>query len=152
MLFLTVVKDFVSLAQIESKSNMQIVHSFRPRTVSTTITDLVAGAMYYIAAASVYTDGSNEFKLGFQSLASGLVVNPITKQYLSWKVPSKLLYEITCIFNNYWMRLNGISRIIEAEVGLICRSRRLRQITLNEFSIILDISRKHNSRIILLFT
>ena len=56
------------------------------------------------------------------------------------------------IFNNYWMRLSGISRIIEAEVGVICRSRRLRQITLTEASIILDIPRKPNSIIILLFT
>ena len=55
------------------------------------------------------------------------------------------------IFNNYWMRLSGISRIIEAEVGVI-RSRRLRQITLTEASIILDIPRKPNSIIILLFT
>ena len=56
------------------------------------------------------------------------------------------------IFNNYWMRLSGISRIIEAEVGVIFRSRRLRQITLTEASIILDIPRKPNSIIILLFT
>ena len=56
------------------------------------------------------------------------------------------------IINNYWMRLSGISRIIEAEVGVICRSRRLRQITLTEASIILDIARKPNSIIILLFT
>ena len=45
------------------------------------------------------------------------------------------------IINNYWMRLSGISRIIEAEVGVICRSRK-----------ILDILRKPNSIIILLFT
>ena len=56
------------------------------------------------------------------------------------------------IFNNYWMRLSGISRIIEAEVGVICGSRRLRKITLTEASIILDIPRKPNSIIILLFT
>ena len=56
------------------------------------------------------------------------------------------------IINNYWMRLSGISRIIEAQVGVICRSRRLRQITLTEASIILDIPRKPNSIIILLFT
>ena len=36
------------------------------------------------------------------------------------------------IINNYWMRLSGISRIIEAEVSVICRSRRLRKITLTE--------------------
>ena len=56
------------------------------------------------------------------------------------------------IINNYWMRLCGISRIIEAEVGVICWSRRLRQITLTEASIIFDIPRKPNSVIISLFT
>ena len=56
------------------------------------------------------------------------------------------------IFNNCWMRLSGISRIIEAEVGVISRSCRLRQMTLTEASIILDIQRKPNSIIILLFT
>ena len=60
--------------------------------------------------------------------------------------------KIARLINNYWMRLSGISRIIEAEVGVICRSRRLRQITLTETSIILDIPRKPNSIIILLFT
>ena len=33
------------------------------------------------------------------------------------------------------MRLSGISRIIEAEVGVIFRSRRLRQITLTELAL-----------------
>ena len=33
------------------------------------------------------------------------------------------------ISNNYWMRLSMISRIIKTEVCVICRSRRLRQIT-----------------------
>ena len=33
------------------------------------------------------------------------------------------------IINNYWMRLSMISWIIKAEVCVICRSRRLRQIT-----------------------
>ena len=50
------------------------------------------------------------------------------------------------------MRLSGMSRIIEAEVGVICRGCRLRKITLTEASIILDIPRKPNSIIILLFT
>ena len=59
---------------------------------------------------------------------------------------------ISQIINNYCMRLRGISRIIEAEVSVICRSRRLRQITLTEASIILDIPRKPNAIIILLFT
>ena len=45
------------------------------------------------------------------------------------------------------MRLSGISRIIEAEVGVIGW-----QITLTEASIILDIPRKPNSIIIVLFT
>ena len=33
------------------------------------------------------------------------------------------------IINNYWMRLSMISGIIRTEVYVICRSRRLRQIT-----------------------
>ena len=33
------------------------------------------------------------------------------------------------IINNYWMRLSMISWIIKTEVSVICRSRRLRQIT-----------------------
>ena len=33
------------------------------------------------------------------------------------------------VINNYWMRLNMISWIIKPEVCVICRSRRLRQIT-----------------------
>ena len=69
-----------------------VTTSFRLKT--TTITDLVAGTLYYMAVSSVYMDGSNEFKLGFESIASGLVVNPITKQYLTWKAPSKLLSQI----------------------------------------------------------
>ena len=56
------------------------------------------------------------------------------------------------ILNNYWMRLSGISRIIEAEVGVIYCSRRLRQITLTKASLILDIPLKPNSMTILLFT
>ena len=67
-------------------------------------------------------------------------------------IVSQLVGVIIIIFNNYWMRLSGISRIIEAEVGVICRSRRLRKITLTEASVILDIPRKPNSIIILLFT
>ena len=48
----------------------------------------------------------------------------------------KLLFEINnkdywikLLLNNYWMRLSMISWIIKAEVCVICRSRRLRQIT-----------------------
>ena len=36
------------------------------------------------------------------------------------------------LINNYWMRLSMISRIIQTEVNVICRSRRLRRITLTE--------------------
>ena len=38
-----------------------------------------------------------------------------------------------------------ISRIIEVEVGVISRSRRLRQITLTETSIILDITKTESN-------
>ena len=69
-----------------------------------------------------------------------------------YDIYGKCSSNIELVFNKYWMRLSGISRIIEAEVGVICRSRRLRQITLTEASIILDIPRKPNSIIILLFT
>jgi hypothetical protein len=43
-----------------------------------------------------------------------------------------------------------ISRIIKAEVCVICRSRRLRRITQTEALIILDITRKSSPIIILL--
>ena len=42
-----------------------------------------------------------------------------------WDSPGKEI-----ILNNYWMRLSMISWIIKTEVCVICRSRRLRQITL----------------------
>ena len=53
-------------------------------------------------------------------------------------------------FNNYWMRLSMIARIIKAEVCVICRSRRLRRITQTEALIILAIMRKPNPIIVLL--
>ena len=53
--------------------------------------------------------------------------------------------------NNYWMRLTMIPRIIQTEVNVICRSRRLRRITLTEVGIILDIMRKPNPIIVLLY-
>ena len=55
------------------------------------------------------------------------------------------------LVNNYWMRLSMISRIIQTEVNVICRSRRLRRITLTEVWIILDIMRKPNPIIVLLY-
>ena len=42
-----------------------------------------------------------------------------------------------------------ISRIIQSEVNVICRSRRLREITLTEAWIILDSIRKSNPIIVL---
>ena len=53
------------------------------------------------------------------------------------------------LMNNYWMRLIMISRIIQTEVNVICRSRR--QITLSEVWIILDNMRKPNPIIVLLY-
>jgi hypothetical protein len=64
---------------------------FRPKTVSSTITDLVAGTKYYMFVISVYKADSTEFKLGFESTASGLNINPITKEYMSWKAQGKPL-------------------------------------------------------------
>mgnify|MGYP002803650833 CR=1 FL=1 len=53
--------------------------------------------------------------------------------------------------SNYWIRLSGISRIVEAEVGVVSRSPRLLQTALTEASIVLDILQKLNSIITLLF-
>ena len=55
------------------------------------------------------------------------------------------------IINNYWMRSRGIWGIIKAEVCVIYRSRRLRQITQTEALIIPHILREPNSIIVLLF-
>ena len=55
------------------------------------------------------------------------------------------------IINNYWRRSSRIWGIIKAEVCVICRSRRLRQITQTEALIIPHILREPNSIIVLLF-
>ena len=55
------------------------------------------------------------------------------------------------LINNYWMRSSRIWGIIKAEVCVICRSRRLRQITQTEALIIPHILREPNSIIVLLF-
>ena len=55
------------------------------------------------------------------------------------------------ILNNYWMRSSRIWGIIKAEVCVICRSRRLRQITQTEALIIPHILREPNWIIVLLF-
>ena len=53
--------------------------------------------------------------------------------------------------NNYWMRLSIIWRIMKIEVSVIRRSRRPRQITPSEISIVLQMIRKANLIIVLLF-
>ena len=58
---------------------------------------------------------------------------------------------IIIIINNYWMRLIMISRIIQTEVNVICWNPRLWQITLTLVWIILDIMRKPNPIIVLLY-
>ena len=65
------------------------------------------------------------------------------------KIMKITLWESHCLWNNYWMRLSMISRIIQTEVNVICRSRRLR--TLTKVWIILDIMRKPNPIIVLLY-
>ena len=62
------------------------------------------------------------------------------------------LYNYNKLLNNYWMRSSRIWGIIKAEVCVICRSRRLRQITQTEALIIPHILRELNSIIVLLFT
>ena len=63
------------------------------------------------------------------------------------KITTLLMLLMT--INNYWMRLSMISRIIQTSVNVICR--RLRRITLTEVWIILDIMRKPNPIIVLLY-
>ena len=55
------------------------------------------------------------------------------------------------IFNNYWMRLSRIWRILQIKEGVIHRGRRPRCITPSEICRILHILRKPNSIIALLF-
>ena len=59
--------------------------------------------------------------------------------------------EYNKIRSTYWMRLSMISWIINAEVWVICQSRKLSQITQTLGLIIHDIMRKPNSLIILLY-
>ena len=51
--------------------------------------------------------------------------------WIMWKIYNKTIIEFgfRMILSNYWMRLSMISWIIKTEVWVICRSRRLRQIT-----------------------
>ena len=46
-----------------------------------------------------------------------------------WRLAHRQNYRKIVILNNYWMRLSIISWIIKTKVCVICRSRRLRQIT-----------------------
>ena len=55
------------------------------------------------------------------------------------------------IMNNYWMTISMVSGIIQTEVNFICRSRRLRWITLTEFWLIFYIMCKPNPIIVLLY-
>ena len=55
------------------------------------------------------------------------------------------------IFNNWWIRLSILWRMIEMEEGVIRRARRPRRITPSEISTILHMMRKPNSIIVLLF-
>ena len=66
--------------------------------------------------------------------------------------PCLVYYDfVPIIINNYWMRSSRIWGIIKAEVCVICRSRRLRQITQTEALIIPHILREPNSITVLLF-
>ena len=53
----------------------------------------------------------------------------ILKQDTLIKASLTKMRGLMCLLNNYWMTLSMISWIIETEVSVICRSRRLRQIT-----------------------
>ena len=70
----------------------------------------------------------------------------------SWNVPkSTVCTDLRWTINNYWMRLSMISRIIQIEVNVISQSRRLRRITVTEVWMILDIMRKWNPVVALLY-
>ena len=71
--------------------------------------------------------------------------------FVSYTRNTMLTFIIVNTLNNYWMRSSRIWRIIKAEVCVICRSRRLRQITQTEALIIPYILRESNSIIVLLF-
>ena len=89
----------------------------------------------------------------WRSFAPEDVVHCILLIKSSSLIPANVLSRQRCrnqTFNNYWMRLSVIARIIKAEVCVICRSRRLRRITQTEALIILAIMRKPNPIIVLL--
>ena len=58
------------------------------------------------------------------------IISSLSSLLLSSSSPSHRGHRfVITLFNNYWMRLSMISWIIKAEVCVICRRRRLRQIT-----------------------
>ena len=82
------------------------------------------------------------------------VINFFETDYVPYMTPLKRKNNpvlVCMLFNNYWMRLSMISWIIKTEVCVICRCRRLRQITQTSVLIIHDIMRKPNSIIVLLY-
>ena len=62
--------------------------SFRPKTETSDELALVAGELYSLEAVIVVAHHSSEFSLGFEHVESGLVKNPIGKEYLVWKSKS----------------------------------------------------------------
>ena len=68
-----------------------------------------------------------------------------------YRASQKITHDPRQTLNNYWMRSSRIWGIIKAEVCVICRSRRLRQITQTEGLRIPHILREPNSIIVLLF-
>jgi hypothetical protein len=46
----------------------------------------------------------------------------IVQIILYWKIHAALFHQLWWLINNYWMRLSMISRIIQTEVNVICRS------------------------------
>ena len=58
-----------------------------------------------------------------------LALDPLRQNQVMFLIVIIIIIIIIIIINNYWMRLSMISWIIKTEVCVICRSRRLRQIT-----------------------
>ena len=90
--------------------------------------------------------GATPFKVG-RELGVWCLVTSFQERTKVVKLSCRSVIQL---FNNYWMRLSMIARIIKAEVCVICRSRRLRRITQTEALIILAIMRKPNPIIVLL--
>ena len=81
----------------------------------------------------------------------GYNIPPDSPRSVTLPISTEKKFKIHRIINNYWMRLSIITRIIQTRVNLICRNLRLRRITLTEVWVILDIMRKCNPIIVLLY-